>query len=338
MNIKTIQNFIYLFAFMLMVVSCGEDNDQTVEEVQLSDANAVTEAITVSGAEVVSGNPPAPSQDPEAPQLSSDDIEAPSVQGEELFIDLNLISGDAAGIYLQIPGADSYFDIPASEFAGGRILQQEEPGFSLELPDNIEPGEFCADVCVYDAEERVSNIIEVCVIVNQLGGENSDFLIGTWNITQIIDTYDGETDTVNVGELTTGEDTYELFCADGQTTDEVTVEETSITNFIRIIFAGNGALQIEESGEDNFLDFENSTCENPQLEENIYDYTLNGGWSYDGDGVRGELIMIADFIDETTGEREETVIDLTVTLADGTMVGVQDFGDGETVTVIVVKQ
>ncbi|MEM9340024.1 MAG: hypothetical protein AAGA66_14910, partial [Bacteroidota bacterium] len=324
MKTKTIQRFIYLlFAFTFILISCDdEENNQAIEEdVQLSDANAVSESITVPGAEVESGDPPEPSQDPEAPELSGEDVDALSVQGGELFIDLELLSGDVAGIYLQIPGADSYFDIPASAFLGGRVADDDGPAFSLELPDNIEPGEFCADVCVYDSDERVSNVIEVCVTVSELGGENSDFLIGTWNITQFVDEFDGEVDTRVVGVLDIDSLDFPFLCEGGQETKDVTVEVSEKTNFVKVTFSGNGALKIEESREEKYVDFESSTCEDVQFKEKEDDSVAEGGWSYDND--TDQLILIANFIDEETDEREETVIDLTITITDSTMVGVQ---------------
>ena len=94
-------------------------------------------------------------------------------------------------MYFQIAGAGGYYQIPVSGLgdSNGRInkSRQGSPfgrlkkinnyyGFSIELPENIKPSEFCAFYCVYDAEGRVSNVVEVCIKVDEFGGVNTSLL------------------------------------------------------------------------------------------------------------------------------------------------------------------
>ena len=316
----------------------GGGDEPMEDQISITDPDAVTDAITITGATVQAGDPPAPSTDPDAPVISQDSDEVISAQGQTLQLDLDVTSGDVAGIYLQIPGADSYFDIPASAFTGGRLLQSD-PGFGLEIPDNIEPGEFCVDLCVYDSETRVSNIVQVCITVGELGGENSDFLIGTWDIIQIVEEYDGMTETFVIGEVDTYTWETEIICADGQTFDLVTITETELYNYMRLTFSSNGALRFEQSYEDSYFDWENSTCEDVKYIEDSGIYDFDGAWSYEDTNDR--LVIIINEIDEETGEEFTNAIEFTqldVSTDGNTLVVVIDYDDGETDTITLEKQ
>ncbi|MEQ9405404.1 MAG: hypothetical protein RIM99_17575 [Cyclobacteriaceae bacterium] len=335
---KTLRHSLLLVLCFITVITlshCSDDgNDDMMEEefVDLSDPNALTDALAVTGATVVVGTPPAPSTDPAAPSISDPD-DAFGVQGGELQLGLDLTSGDASGVYLQIPGADSYFDIPASAFTSGRGVG-DEPQFSLALPDNIEPGEFCVDLCVYDAENRVSNIVRVCITVGELGGANSEFLVGIWNVTKIVNVYDGMTETEVIGEEQVETYNESIVCADGQTFEEVEITESETTDFIMLTFSANGALRLQSDGETTYLDYQNSTCEDIQYTTETYSDDWDGAWSYE-DGIK-RLVLILNAIED--GEEDQEVVDLTISVNGNTMTAVQDYGDGEVDTITLVKQ
>jgi len=302
-----------------------------LEEIDLSDANALTEELGVTGAALLAGDPPAPSSDPNAPEIE-DPGDAVAFQGGDLTLGLDVASGDVAGVYLQIPGADSYFDIPSSALQGGRIAMEDQ-AFAIQLPDNIEPGTFCVDYCVYDSEARVSNIVNVCIEVGELGGANSEFLIGTWNVTMLVHVEDGETRTEIIGEATPDIYSVEIVCADGQTFEEVEIGESETIDFIKITFAENGALRFEEDGEDTYLDFSTSTCEVQVYLTETYSDDWAGAWSYEE--ANNRLVMVIN--EEEDGVEEQNVIDLNISVTDKTMTGVLEV-DGETTTVTLVKQ
>ena len=46
----------------------------------------------------------------------------------------------------------------------------------IALPKSLEPGTFCVEYCVYDKEQRVSNIVEVCIDVVSLEEKTANFL------------------------------------------------------------------------------------------------------------------------------------------------------------------
>lgn len=324
------------FISILVLSHCSDDDGGKIDEeddlIDLTDANAITDAIEITGATVETGTPPAPSTDPDAPTLDDED-DTFAVQGGQLQLDLDLLNGDAEGVYLQIPGSDSYFDIPASAFSSGRTTSFY-PEFYIDLPDNIAPGEFCVDVCVYDAEARVSNIVRVCITVGELGGANSEFLVGIWNVTQIVYEYDGMTETIIVGQPLVDSYTTSVVCADGQTSENVEVEETEFTEFIRFTFSENGALRFEASGEDSYLDYSSSTCEELVYFTESYSDDSEGAWSYEDDADR--LVLIINQSDD--GEEYQEVVELEISVNGNTMTASQDYGDGEVDTITLVKQ
>ncbi|MEP5612145.1 MAG: hypothetical protein ABJP45_07830 [Cyclobacteriaceae bacterium] len=317
-----------------LVTQCTTDDveeEMDPTEIDLSDANALAEALSVTGATLELGDPPPPSNDPNAPQIN-DTRDEVAFQGGDLTFGLDVSSGDVAGVFLQIPGANSYYDIPASALMGGRIAVSDQ-AFSIELPENIEPGEFCVDYCVYDSNARVSNVVNVCVTVGELGGVNSEFLLGSWNITMLVHLEGEETRTEIVGEETLDIYFEEIVCSDGQTFEEVEIEESETIDFIRITFAESGALRFEEAGEEVYLDFDASTCEELEYLTETYSDDWAGAWSYDE--LSDRLVMIINEVEDEI--EDQNVIDLTITVTDNTMVGVQML-EGETTTVTLVKQ
>ncbi|MEP1094077.1 MAG: hypothetical protein ABJG78_03155 [Cyclobacteriaceae bacterium] len=318
-----------MFAFSQCTTDDTEE-EMDPEEVDLSDANALTEGLSITGATLETGDPPAPSSDPNAPEID-DPGDKIAFQGGDLTLGLDVSSGDVAGVYLQIPGADSYYDIPASALMGGRIAEDDQ-AFSIELPDNIEPGTFCVDYCVYDSDARVSNVVNVCVTVGELGGANSEFLIGTWNVTMLVHVEGGETRTEIIGEPFSETYVETLTCADGQT-KEIEYEETENIDFIKFSFSENGALRLEEEGEETYLDFSASTCEDLVFKTDTYMDDFGGGWSYEE--ANNRLVMIIN--EEEDGVEDQNVIDLIITVTDNTIVGVQTV-EGQTTTATIVKQ
>ncbi|MEQ8905603.1 hypothetical protein [Ekhidna sp.] len=330
-------------SFITVFTSCGDDDgvDGSGDLIDLSDANAVSNAIKITGATKIDGDPPSPSNDPNAPDLyDGDDVY--SSPGGKTVVKLDLSTGDAAGIYMQVSGADNYFKIPASSFtggrfpfSGGRISQSSgSPSFELELPDNISPGEFCIDLCVYDDENRVSNIVTTCVVITEIGGEDGQFLVGQWNITRIEDRYEGITYTRIIGEETEETYRFDMLCADGETYQEVEITETELFEYINLIFSSNGALRFKSSYENSYLDYENSTCENVEYytESGMEDY--DGVWSYTVDDKR--LILVINF--EEDGQIDQEVLDLKITVNGDNMTAIQDYGGGDKFTITLVKQ
>ncbi|MEM7298012.1 MAG: hypothetical protein AAF391_07075 [Bacteroidota bacterium] len=334
-NIKAILFCAFCAVLILTISNCSSDDDDDMEMegelVDVEDPNAVADAVSIPGSTVVEGDPPAPSTDPSAPQIGGGENLLTS-QGGNPTLELDLVSGDAAGIYLQISGADSYFDIPASAFTGGRILQEDSPAIEIELPEGIEPGQFCVDYCIYDAETRVSNIVTVCIDIAEFGGENSEFLTGAWDVISITETEDGESETIIVGQDSFEDDfTVNWGCADG-TFQDLLVVETEFFEFITITFSDDGSLRFQSNWTETIFDGNNTTCQEVAYTTESGSDDANGAWSYD-DG-QDRLILVIDF-EEDEGE---DVIDMSIEVNGNTITGVQDFGGGETNTIVLQKK
>jgi len=332
---KTLRLFllpILCLSLMVTLSHCTSDDsgdiigDEVGDEIDLTDGNALVEAITIAGATVVTGDLPAPTGG-DAPILDDPDDIVTSQGGSPQF-PVNT-SGDVAGVYLQFPGADSYYDIPASAFTGGRLENHGDASFSFDLPDNIQPGIFCVEYCVYDSDLLVSNIVEVCIEITEFGGENSDFLIGIWQVISFTETDDnGDPEIIVIGTDTL-KNTYIFNC---DATSMVEVTETEFYDFIKFTFSENGALRFEASFADRYFDFDNSTCDNILYIEESGTDDIIAAWSYEDATKR--LILVIEFDDE---EGEE-VLDLTISVVGNTMTATESIDINNIETIILEKQ
>lgn len=258
----------------VFTTSCGDkDDDPVIEEepiVEITDGNAVTASLTIPGASVHEGRPPAPSTDANAPELydesewggSNDQV---TFAGKSFYLDTYNENGETvAGVYFQVKGADSYFDIPVS--SGNERRKQNNEGsqrlslnqFSkkgkqtnaksqsdnyveIPLPDNLGPGQFCASYCIYDAENRVSNVVELCITVAEFGGEGSEFLTANnWAATKEIYSENGETEETIVGENDFNTYEHDFGCA-----EPLSVTEGYRVDYYYMYFGVDGALKID---------------------------------------------------------------------------------------------
>ncbi len=353
---KLTQLLSMLFTITILLSACGgddddddnnDDNDDMSPDttIDISDPVAVSAEIVVAGATDIDGDPPAPSTDANAPLIDADDFDNDliSTQGGSLVIDIDVSSGDVAGTYLQIKGSDSYFDIPFNPngrvLKRGRLLQNDEaPAIEIAIPDNLGIGTFCADVCVYDSEARVSNIVEVCVEITELGGANSDFLTGNgWTAVSFEDFDEaGVIEEIEIGELVVDTFPISLQCSDGSF-ETVDVTESDRTDKLDVTFAVNGGVTVTIEEFERDLDFDVSTCEQQVYTEEDATTTLIGTWSYNE--TSKELIMVlkvtSSTFTEDIGDIEVIEFDVEFDEATGTLRLTQDFDDdgdgGETI-------
>ena len=245
-------------------------------------------------------------------------------QNQSLPIGLNVSSGEVAGFYFQVIGAENYFDIPASS-SGGRFSQiLEDDGFEVDFSDTFQPGEFCAEVCVYDAEDRVSNIVEICVEIAELGGDNSDFLTAnSWTAVSLSGVDEDGEFTQEIGE--TDLFTFPLDCGDG-TSVEVTEEER--IDFINVTFVDNGSVTLSIKEFEKDLDHLVSTCDNLVFEEIDETDNLIGIWSFDDANDELTLVIDDDDPDPDSDEPDREVLVFIVSTDGDNLVLTQteDFG------------
>ncbi|MFK7900256.1 MAG: hypothetical protein AB8B61_05825 [Cyclobacteriaceae bacterium] len=327
-RINSILLFTFLGIFTAILTNCTKEEEEEVAaaiaNVDLSDGNALTDAITIADAVERTGTPPTPSSDPAAPSLSDSGDSLTTLQGEPTQLKVE-ITDSTSGVYIQFAGADSYLDIPISSATSrngviiGRISEEDDNEFilDLELPDNIEPGEFCFEFCLYDRQNRVSNVITKCVVVKEIGGAGADFITGVWNIFD----FDG----VPIGNEETEIETDSAYCSieDSVVTFERTRFKT--TDYLRLSFAENGAARLEEKQRDTDQEYNSTTCtiENNPEETDIRDDS--GAWTYDSE--EDILFFVINGTDDD-GNLEQEAFDITPVLENDTMKFTIPTGEG----------
>ena len=346
---KRISYLMILFAAGVFMACSDDDEPGLKQKIDIDDAELVSNSITIENAVKNEGNPPAPSTDPDAPSLYDYESDFGAVSGNSFYLDPDVNQGQPAGVYFQIKGSDEYFDIPlASGSTGGRFGSRkpksrlfknartaESDVIEIQIPDNMEPGVFCALYCVYDAEGRVSNAVEICIEIIEFGGEGSDFFSGhTW---EMVSTKDSEGDVIEIE--VPGEDyqySYEttVSCADN-TFQTVTVTETYRTNYFYLTFSDNGAYTVEAEEYDKEFDWENSTCDNIKYKEETEVYTETGVWTYDD--VSKTLTVVTEYVDDYDGQTYTDIFKVGIELVNDQLV-ISDEEDGENYEIILKKK
>jgi hypothetical protein len=308
-----------LILVSLVSLTQCKDDDKEIDDGRIDPANptAVTKALKIPNSTLKAGNLPAPSADPNAPELEEESSNAILMPGSTLIIEAPIIAGDAVGFYVQVKGANEYFDINSIAYSGGRIGGRRKQGrtketelavFSIQAPDNLKPGEFCILYAIYDVKFKVSNIIEVCITVKEAGGANSTFL--TNNVWQLVSTtfVEGDISTDFVGETyTAGKFTEILFCE----TDEVSVSvvEKYRTDYMYVTFLPGGKLKIEGKDYHRRFNYEQSeaSCQVVYNEENIV-YDFDGFWSYE-EGSNKLTLLYTEVLDDNGVKEIDTEIE-----------------------------
>lgn len=333
---------------LVMVVSfvllsaCSDDDDKK-SSIDTDDPNAVAQSLTVENGTYVKGSPPAPSSDPNAPVLSYNGDDLFTIQGSKIIVNTSLESGSASGFYVAVDGADGYFNVNATTVTpgtNGRVAetkrkgsffaartQQDAPSFSIEVPKNIQPGEFCIFYCVYDAENRVSNIVQQCVTVTALGGDGSAFLTSNqWSMVKWEYYYDNVLEEQEIAGETYTEPTEAYISCQGNY-QFVPAEYQDRVNYSYATITSNGALKIEEEYYHKYPDIANSEC-TVTYEEITEPYSLTGAWSYDKS--TGTLVLLYnDESEEIEGDYVTVAQSFKTELVDGNLILTLEFGLGE---------
>jgi hypothetical protein len=185
------KTFLIFVAFLsLATLSCKKDKSDSNsinDNLPALDAKKVTDWLVVDGATKVSGNPPAPNG-ATAPTITVGDKNATGIV-DEGFYGLFSTTGNYTGAYVKVKGADSYLNIPLNSNNrinknkslgknNQRTTEEDDLDIFFGLSNASEAGTFCYEICLYDAANQISNIVEVCVTINNFGG--NDQLAGKW--------------------------------------------------------------------------------------------------------------------------------------------------------------
>lgn len=310
-NLKMNHLFFFVCASLLLA-SCSSDDTQSegnnaeIIEARAIESKTVFDNLVVEGATKETGAPQTPNEAISF-TLNKENTSALIADGFDIeFSSPNSVSG----IYLQIKDvegnlADGYYDIPVSQngLKNARIHESKRRGFlktrknaihkkatnddtsiDVDFTSIIEPGTFCYIVCVYDDEGNISAPQEVCVTVESWAG--NDDLVGMWNYTKTEVTYDGITETINVGEEDCVEES--LFC-DNQEILEFTNCDT--LDSFKLTLNSNGTYSYEVLGSYKDIDYA-ASISSCQLVSSVSEesYSASGNWAYDKDS--GNLILV----------------------------------------------
>ena len=207
----------FFLLIALVLFSCkksGKDNEP-MPGINPTDGQAVSAAVKVWHSSRITGQSPAPSINPSRPELdpASNDQKIYAVAGRYAVIRPTLMSGNIAGYYLHIEGANDYFKIdyslPAHRTSGIRdsklaLLRRKmeatlhfrgmdstddgngilDSTIVINIPSTIQPGTFCVTYYVYDSSGLVSDPVETCISVESFGGDAStaSYLAGKWKL------------------------------------------------------------------------------------------------------------------------------------------------------------
>ncbi|MDO5989443.1 hypothetical protein Q4Q39_18720 [Flavivirga amylovorans] len=304
-----------LIAFSVLFFSCSSDDDNNSGNEQLAnEQNQLEEAdvpianlnsdISVVGATKNQGTPPAPNSNLNL-EISSDKAEA--FQNSGFNLKFSTTETNIAGAYLLFKDSDNnnasdYFDIPVSEFntnkssdtknksrgplKSSKTLIDGEYEIDVDFGDSFPPGKFCADLCIYDEQENISQIVTVCVEVEAWGGNAA--IVGEW-----------------VLEESTDDDKYEVTCENQQTIEvdySMIIKDEVILNI-----ESNGDFYIKEYEEYKAINTEatGADCTATYFDEiKKYDDKETGKWAYNETDKTLTLVSFKyeDFIDPKYSE------------------------------------
>ncbi len=197
---KKIEIFSLLSFLVIALTFCSKDemtdptgsiDDPDDPIVESLDPSMASSYLVIENAVKNDGNPPAATVDQPSFDLLIESYNAVPENGFSIVFEAD---ENFEGIYLQVKGANEYFDVPATSANSLRQQITKEKAISLartddnfelsiNLIEDAELGEFCVDICVYDESGNISIIEEFCVTIKNWGG-NSE-LVGKWKYAKI---------------------------------------------------------------------------------------------------------------------------------------------------------
>jgi hypothetical protein len=150
-----------LIAFSIILSSCNKNNDDLVPSILVdpSDVNLLAKLIKLpSNGLLKKGNLPGASNSFKCSVIASN-ITSSNGSSSPILLQCNGFKGKLKGVYMQIKGSDTYFDIPVENILNGFV------SLPLLLPTNLLAGNFCVDVIAIDESGSTSTIANQCIEV-----------------------------------------------------------------------------------------------------------------------------------------------------------------------------
>ncbi|MEL0457212.1 hypothetical protein WJN01_13310 [Flavobacteriaceae bacterium SZ-1-7] len=279
-----------------------EPDDQLAQEQNATEDRNIPIAelsagVSISGATVKAGLPPAPNGNVNL-QISTKNQEAFQDAGFTAnFSSTDVIAG-AYVVFKDVDGvkADSYFDVPVSELYAAKPSKQSSKkgsqaissnksakaltGDEYELDvdlSNIEPGNFCYEICLYDANSNISVIQTICVTIEAWGGNAS--IVGEWVFDRAVPAdFDDYQETIQ--------------CTNGQS---ITVDyDNNISEDWVFVLSADGSYYEIYNEEYQYLDYTATveTCSAVYGDTEISNDKYSGKWAYNEDD---ETLTVIDF-------------------------------------------
>lgn len=299
---KFLKHLFLMTLLSFLTFSCGKNDDnssttnedlaqkQNETENRIIPVSELNSGIRIDGALSKTGTPPSPNGNLNF-QINTEKQEAFQEYGFNIKFST---TDEIAGAYILFQDTDgnlldNYLDVPLSALESGKTSNTKTPIVSKKSSkkqnlltgddyivdvdfDNILPGNFCYDICLYDVNGNISVIQNVCVEVEAWGGNFE--IIGEW-------IYDSSND----------DNTYtqEIPCANGDTVIANFNDEETWT----LVLNADGSYYETYKGIENVIDYEATlnSCTLISSKENYEDKYL-GNWAYNEDK---ETFTIIDF-------------------------------------------
>jgi len=177
-----------LIAFTLLFLSACKDDDKpsTPSLIDPDDANSLSASLSMpAGSSSRTGAPPASSGGSSgAATVLALTSSTTTSNGSSTPVVFNYENGSnsLAGVYVQVSGANSYYDVPLSGPTAGQVT------IPVGLPTNVDEGSFILEYCVYDVNDLVSNVGSLNVNVLKLGTGSLQISL-SWNTATDQDLY-----------------------------------------------------------------------------------------------------------------------------------------------------
>lgn len=349
------------FAALILAVSCGKDTanaiadifDEETEDLEstILDIEEVSDNVLINGGTKMEGAPPTPNG---AISLDLSNTGKAAYLGEGFDVSLKS-DANITGAYLQFKSkdgnvSDAYYDVNLEindtseddksskrrrvrrEGKESLTLKNNDASLDVDFNSNIEPGEFCYVLCVYDGAGNISEPQEVCLTVKSWGGSST--LVGFWKLTKDDYTQDGETVTTDLGEENCNY--YNDWDCEGGGTFQLGQCDTRDVHEIKINSDGTYDFELRISGRYVDPTLSEVNCEAEYKETDFY-YISSGKWAYIADE---DKLALLEYTYDEDGYEGINEIGEAYSLYDGIiqldgntfiMTDISDYEDGSTV-------
>ena len=278
-----------------------------IDQPEYSDAaSTISNNVIIKGSEKIDGILPTPN---EAITLDVSEVNSKGFLNEGFNIPVSS-NADIVGAYIQFKTKDgglskSYYkvnfelnksidttnfeDVSFKQFDIPKKLSFKENSFAIDVDfnSNIEPGEFCYSICVFDKDGNISGAEEICVTVLNWGG--NDELVGTWNYYKDVRNY---TDWGTVERIVGSNLCYKprtWYCAEG---GSFQYSNCHGWLFLKVTYNADGTYErISESYGQYVIGKESEVnCEPVYTTDAMETVKTTGTWSYDSE--KEQLIQV----------------------------------------------